>query len=195
VDQQKKVGRVLDIGRIGLCGWLLFSSCSQSQDAAKTDPGASEPAAKAAAAPFVPVDACSLLSKDEVQTITGKTVMEPLKEQVANLVTCTYGDPGAPQIAPGRSVSQILTIAVFTGEEGAYFAGAVAQAKDAFDLGRKNAASAQAVSGLGEDGYWDAILRGLHVLKGKHELTVTVESDGGLNLARGVAEKALAKIP
>jgi hypothetical protein len=121
--------------------------------------------------------------------------MDPYKEEAANLVTCAWGDPEAPQLSPGRALSQILTLAVFTGEEGAYFAGPVAQAREAFDLGRRNAASPQNVTGLGEDAYWDALFRTLHVYKDRYEVSVTVESGPGLDAARAVAERALAKLP
>ena len=136
-----------------------------------------------------------MLSKEEVEVLTGKTVLDPLKEGLANLVTCSYGDPESPQLVPGRALSEILTLAVFTGKEGAYYAGPVAQAKDSFEMGRKNAASSQKVNGLGDDAYWNETFHTLHIYKGKYELSVTVESDKGLDLAKTVAEKALAKLP
>lgn len=189
--------RIRVAGVLSFCGVLLLAGCSTGGDAEKSAaPATTESSATAAPkTPFVPVDACSLLGKEEVEALTGQKVLKPLKEEIANLVTCGYGDPESPQIAPGRSLSQILTVAVFTGEEGAYYAGPVAQAKDTFETGRKNAASPQKVNGLGEDAYWDETFRTLNIYKGKYELSVTVESGKGLNLAKTVAEKALTKLP
>jgi hypothetical protein len=179
-----------------LLGFLLWTGCSAAPDAEQAAPAASDQKTDAApSVPFVPVDACALLTKGDVESLTGKTVMDPYKQEVANLVTCSWGDPEVPQLSPGRAVSQILTLDVFTGEEGAYFAGPVAQAREAFDLGRRNAASPQNVTGLGEDAYWDALFRTLHVYKDRYEVSVTVESGTGLDAARTVAERALAKLP
>jgi hypothetical protein len=127
-----------------------------------------------------------------VEALAGTAVLEPQKEELANLVTCSFGDPEAPKMA-GRALSQILTLAVFTGEEGAYYAGPEAQAKDTFETSRKNAASAESVSGLGEDAFWDGTLHTLHVYKGKYELSA--DSDKGLDFARSASEKALARLP
>jgi hypothetical protein len=136
-----------------------------------------------------------LLTKADVEDMAGKPVLDGRKEELAQLVTCSFGDPTAPQIA-GRALSQVMTLSVMTGQEGAYYAGAVAQAKDSFLMARKNAAAAEAVSGLGEDAYWDSILHKLAVVKGKYLVDVDVESGGdGLKIAKAAAAKALDRLP
>jgi len=107
---------------------------------------------------------------------------------VANLSTCSFGDPSAPLVG-GRSISQIASMSVFAGTSG-YYAGPVAQAREAFETGRNNAASVEPVNGLGDDACWDRTLRTLNVLEVRFELEVTIASDaGGLDQARSIALK------
>lgn len=180
-----------------------FIGCSSSERAASSSTqGAAAAAAPASsaqqpAAPATtpPVDACALLSKADVESVAGKSVLDGVKEQAGPLVTCSFGDPTAPKVG-GRSISDVLSLAVMTGQEGAYYKGPNAQAKDSLKISRENAASDEPVSGLGDVAYWDKILRTLHVASGRYEVTVTVESrDDGLAVARAAAVKALAKLP
>lgn len=183
---------------------LSLSGCSSSRESAEqtkaeTSSGtdASSPAGKASAstAPFVPLDACSLLTRADVEAIAGKTVLDGRKEEVANLVSCSFGDPSAPQVG-GRSLGQVLTLSVMTGQEGTYYAGAVAQAKDAYLTARKNAGSVEAISGLGEDAYWDNVLHKLSFVKGRYLVDVDVESEGdSRKVARAAATKTLERLP
>ncbi|MDR7540043.1 MAG: hypothetical protein QN152_11030, partial [Armatimonadota bacterium] len=111
-----------------------------------------------------------------------------------NMSICNYGDPTLPLVA-GRPLP-VLTVSVFVGSDVQYYAGAAAQARDLFETGRKNAASVQPVSGLGDDAYWDKILNTLRVLRGKYEVEVEIKSDaGGLDAARGLAAKVLSRLP
>jgi hypothetical protein len=183
-------------------GSLLLAACGSGSEtekpAAAPAPGqSSAPPAAAAASqtPYVPVDACALLTRADVEALAGKKVLEGRKEELGELVTCAFGDPEAPQVA-GRPLSQVLTLSVMTGREGSYYAGPVAQAKDSFAMAKKNAAKAEAVTGLGDDAYWDSVLRKLAVVKGKHFVDVDVESDGDpLKLAKAAATKALERLP
>jgi hypothetical protein len=184
-----------------LTGSLSMAGCGSSTGGGSTDgPDAAAEAARAAkpsavAAPFTPLDACALLAKADIEAVVGKKVMDGRKEEAGPLVTCAFGDPTAPTI-DGRPVSQVVTLSVMTGQEGTYAGGAVAQAKDAHEMARKNAASAEPVPGLGEGAYWDKILRKLSFVKGKHLVDIDVESDGDpLAVAKAVATKALNKIP
>jgi hypothetical protein len=176
---------------------LLLVGCSSGGNTEKGTPTApSAPEQKTAPkTPFVPVDACSLLTQSEAGALTGKTVLPPKKEEAANLVTCTFGDPTAAKLPDGTVVSYILKLSLLTGEEGAYADGPVNQAKDAFEIGLKNAATPQKVAGLGDDAYWDDTLHTLNVHKGRYELEVEPASGIGMNAAKGIAEKALAKLP
>lgn len=172
---------------------LLPLACGDAGGRKAKPAATSAPAAAASPrTPFVPVDACSLLSKGEVEALVGRSVMEPTREQAANLVTCTFGDPESPKVGD-RPLSQVLTLAVFTGEEGAYYAGPVAQARDSYETARKNAASSEAVSGLGESAYWDKVFQTLSVHKGRY--WVTAKADGGLEAARPALEKAIGRLP
>lgn len=142
--------------------------------------------------PVAPVDACSLLSKGEVEALMGELALAGVGERAANLATCSYGDPEAPKIA-GRPASQILVLAVLTGQEGAYAAGPVAQARDSFETARRNAASSQAVAGLGDAAYWDETFKTLGVHRGRY--FVSAEVKAGLDAAKKVLAKALARLP
>jgi hypothetical protein len=150
---------------------------------------AAQPTPKAA---FVPLDACSLLTKAEVEALVGRPALEPAKEQMANLVTCAFGDPEAPKIA-GRPASQVLTLSVFTGEEGAYHAGPAAQARDAYEASRRNAASSESVAGLGETAHWDETFKTLSAVKGRH--WVTAEVDAGVEAAKRVMARVVERLP
>lgn len=174
---------------------LLLSGCGGGDSPPAAARASASPAVTPAAAePFSPVDACALLTKAEVEALVGKTVLEPRKEAVANLVTCSYGDPAAPKVGE-RSLSQVLTLSVFTGQEGAYYAGPAAQAKDAYEQTRKNADSPEAVSGLGDSAYWNKTFHSLEVLKGRCWLSAGVESEAGVEVARKVIGKAIERLP
>jgi hypothetical protein len=185
--------RIPTWGSLVLFGLLGAAGCNSVEPESKSvapAPGAE----KESAAPFVPLDACSLLSKMEVEAVAGKPVMEPHKEEAANLVSCSFGDPKSPQVN-GRPSYQVVRIAVFTGQDGAYYAGPVAQAKDTYEIGRKNAASDEPVNDLGEGAYWDKLLRTLNVHKGKYYVSTTVEADAGLEQARKLTVQALERLP
>ena len=134
------------------------------------------------------LDACTLLSKAEVEGVVGRRVLAGRQEDSAELSTCDYGNPAAP-LAAGRPTDYLFQLGVFNG-------GSATQAKGVLEISRKNAASVEPVSGLGDDAYWDKFLRTLRVLKGRYQIDVIVGSDvGGLKTARTGAEKALAKLP
>ena len=182
------------VARLSIGGLVLVAGCG-NRESTKTKPAKTAAVApKQPRAPFVPVDACSLLTKAEIEALTRKPVAEPHKEELANLVTCSYGDPKSPLVA-GRPLSKVVTLAVFTGEEGAYYAGAVAQARDIYEMARKNAGSAESVSGLGESAYWNKLFHDLSVYKGKYQVTVTVEGANQVELAKNLMSKALGRLP
>jgi hypothetical protein len=191
--------------RLGsILAWVLLAvgpavslGCSSSDSAkpATAQPEAQTAAAPApaASAPVAPVDACTLLTKADVESLAGKAVLAGRKEEAGPLVTCSFDDPTAPQVG-GRAISQVLTLAVMTGQEGAYYAGASAQAKDSLEIARKNSASDETVAGLGDAAYWDKILRRLSLASGRYLVTVSVQ-DNNLTVAKAAAVKALAKLP
>jgi len=162
-----RTARVVVSSGLALGGLLPFACGDGGGKTKAAGTTAAVPAAQAQPkAPFVPVDACSLITKTEVEALAGRPAMDPAKEQTANLVTCAFGDPESPKVG-GRPMTQVLTLAVFTGEEGAYYAGPVAQARDSYEMARKNAASSEAVTGLGESAYWDKTFKTLSAHKGQ----------------------------
>ncbi len=141
------------------------------------------------------IDACSLLTKEEVEKATGRQVLAPLQENAANLATCYYGNPESPVIN-NRPLDSFIKVSLMVGIEGQYYAGPVAQVRDTYEMARKNAASAQAVDKLGDDAYWDGTFKSLNVLRGKYLLDISVSSDvGGLDIATGIAAKILQRLP
>jgi hypothetical protein len=114
--------------------------------------------------------------------------MKGQKSDVAELSSCTYGNPQAP-VLNGQPTDVLVTIAIFNGER-------PGQARETQEIARKNAAEVQPVSGVGDQAYWDGILRTLSVVKGNRGVDVNIASDlGGLKTARAIAEKILAKLP
>ena len=188
---------LLTVSLLAITAAVIACSSSESSPSANAQPATPAPAAQkpAAAAPTPAVDACALLSKADVEGVAGKSVLAGRKEDAGPLTTCAFDDPTAPQVG-GRGISQVLTLAVMSGEAGAYYKGPTSQAKDSLEIARKNSASDETVTGLGDVAYWDKILRNLNVASGRYFVTVGVESrDDGLTVAKAAVTKALAKLP
>ncbi len=183
-------------------GVPFLAACNSADRPAGPDaarPGVSQadpaqPTPAASQAPFAPADACALLTKADVESLTGKKALDGRKEQADQLVTCAFDDPTSPQVA-GRALSQVMTVSVMTGREGAYYKGAVAQVHDAFQQFRESAGGVQSVTGIGEDAYWNDTLRTLTVVKDKYLLTIDVDAgDENLAAAKSAATKALDRL-
>ena len=58
-------------------------------------------------------DACSLLSKEDVEAAVHRTVLAPKREPLLNICNCLYGDPQAPpdKLEP----TPIVSVSVFVG--------------------------------------------------------------------------------
>lgn len=160
--------------------------------AAKPEAAQAQPAAAGVKVENIQVAPCALLTQAEVEAAVGRSVAAPFEERMANLAICSYGDPGAPLIN-GRPFSKIVSLSIFTGSDAKYYAGAAAQAKEIFDMAKKNAGSVQPVNGLGEDAFWDKDWKTLRVVKGKYE--VEVAELGDLAVARRLAAKVLERLP
>lgn len=184
--------RVVASLSLPLCA-LLPLGCGNGGGAKTKAPAAAAATAQAGPAqPFVPLEACSLLTKAEAESLAGTPVMEPARETAGNLSTCYFGVPGSP-MAGSRPINTAVKLTVFTGMEGAYYAGATAQARDGYEQTRKNADAAEPVAGLGDSAYWNRDFKSLEALKGKYWLTV--DAEGGLETAKKVMAKAIAKLP
>ena len=129
------------------------------------------------------IDPCSLLTKAEVEAAIGTSVLEPQREDIANLVTCSYNDPEAP-------IFRIVSVSVLIGEN-------ADQASDVYELAKDNAADAETVGGIGNDAFWDSVLNGLEVLEGKYDVRIDVSPDGGdeLAIAKDLAAKVVDRLP
>ena len=142
---------------------------------------ATQPASPPAGSEVVQVEACSLVSRAEVETITGRSALDPAGERAAELSTCDFGDPEAPKLG-GRPLAHVARLAVFSGGT-SYYAGPVAQAASVYETAEKGAGGVVQVSGMGEKAHWsDGTLR---VLRGPYMIEVEVEE-------RGTAEKLAA---
>jgi hypothetical protein len=151
-------------------------------------PAPSTPPQSAAAAPAV--DACTLLTQEEVETAGGRKALAARGQAMAELSTCEWGDPEAPKVGD-RSLVDLVELSIFTGSN-AYFAGPVEQAREVFRTARANTSSDEPVSGLGEDAWWDG--RTLHVLRARYLLEVTVDPESR-EAAETLVRAALGRLP
>jgi hypothetical protein len=133
------------------------------------------------------VHACALVTKAEVEAAVGTPVLAGVEEQLPQHSGCGFGDPDAPKIG-GKVVFRLVSVSVLT------FATPSA-AHDVFVMGKGNAATPQAVTGVGDEAFWDALLHTLWVRKGKYELSIDVPKAGGLAAAKAIAAKALTQLP
>jgi hypothetical protein len=138
----------------------------------------------------VQVNACSLLSKDEIEAVTRRAALEPREERTAELSICSFGDPESPKIGDRPSID-IATLSVFSGGAG-YYAGPLKQAQDGFDMIERNAGDVTPVEGIGERAYWTGDT--LRALRGAYFIEVEVDGDSR-ELAEKIATQMLAKIP
>ena len=178
-------------GAIGLCA-LMCSACGDrpSETSAATGPPSSAPASTTAkpSSPAQVVDACGLFTQAEVEALLKRPVLAGQKDQAATLTACSYGNPDAP-VLNGKPTDVLLMVSVLTDQM-------PNQSKGIFDIAKKNAAEVQMISGLGDEAMWDNVLRGLRVVKGNHLVEVDLGSDlGGLETARAIMERMLAKLP
>ncbi len=124
------------------------------------------------------IDACSLVTKAEVEAAVGRPVPEPKKQQAGNVAACSYMDPQTGMV--------IVVFEVFAGND-------AAQARDVFKQRSQSAAPVQSVSGLGDDARWNMVSKALNVLKGKY--VVSVATPRGLDAAKKLAASALRRLP
>lgn len=128
------------------------------------------------------LDACSLLTRAEVQTATKKPVLAPAKSQVANVASCGFGDPK-------DATSKVVDLSVLV-------AANAVDARRALSIAKSNAADVQPITGLGDEAYWDKFLRTLRVAKGRYQLDLVLDSEaGGVETAKTLAAKVLSRLP
>ncbi len=163
----------------GACGG--GSPDAQSSGSSPRDP-APKPAVRS---PAQSVAACSLFTKAEIEGALGQPVSEGRQEEMAELSTCQYDTVPGPDTPPGG----LLTVGIFTGTR-------PGQAKGVYDIAKSNAAKVEEVSGVGDEAYWDDILKTMRVVKADYQIDISFGMGaGGLQVARSLAEKTLAKLP
>ena len=174
-----------------LSALLLLSACGgggTTSTGEKTQPPAKNATAATTRTSSTPagaeIDPCALVTKAEIEVAVGTAVLDPKLERLANLASCSFNDPAAPIITA-------VSVNVFV-------AASESDAREIFDLAKRNAADVQEVDGLGDDAYWDDILGTLQVLQGTYELSIDVTSSEGADQKRAaedIAAKALSRLP
>jgi hypothetical protein len=172
-------------------GLLVLAGCGDSANLvsapAKTGSAQSPSSSKVEVAQ---VNACSLLSKAEIDSLTGRASLEPREERIAELSTCSFGDPQAPKIGD-RPVTNVVELGVFSGGSG-YYAGPLQQAQDGYEMIQKNAGDVATVQGVGEKAYWTGNI--LRALRGAYFIEVEVDGNSR-ETAEKIAAQMLAKMP
>ena len=184
-------------------GLLLATACTSapvggaasSQPAATAQPtkpptqaqptSAAQPAAKPTTpAASVSVDACSLLTTDEVAAAIGKPV------QAVKLPTGDGGTTACDYTDPANKVSRFVSTTVT--------AATPSQAKGIHEATKGGGRDQVAVIGLGDDAYWDNTFGKLDVLKGGYAVGMSVTADATadrMKAAQTMASKMLARLP
>lgn len=154
---------------------LALAACAEKQQAATPQPSQAAAAAPAAA---VQVDACQLLTKQEIEAALGKSVGEPVPETTPPVFGCRWAAPGFDGVS--------VAVLVF---------GSPTEALGAFEMALKINNYDQ-IAGVGERAYTSPIYE-ITVLKSRYELSVdvTLSQADRLAIAKQLAEKALARLP
>jgi len=172
---------------------MLSSGCLMLSTACTVMAGPVAPGVPSQSAAGV-IDACSLLAKAEVEAAVGHPVLAPRREQVLNTSTCFYGDPQAPpeKLEP----SPIVSVSVFVGGMEEHFPGFPMEAKDAFEMEKKNTATPQPIGAFGDDAYWEESRRALMLRRGNYMIEIKLQPDaGGQSAAKILATKVLERLP
>jgi hypothetical protein len=181
-----RTGMLVALASVG--SFLL--ACGDGGETAASGAAQQSPATSAGASPAAKeappqVKACSVVTRAEVEALISQKVLDPAEETIGELSICSFGDPASPQVA-GRSLSRPVILSVFTAGRG-YYAGAVAQASDLYEMVEKNAGEVDAVSGLGDKAHWTGTT--VRILRGTHMVEVEVYAG---DASRAIAEKLAA---
>ncbi len=158
----------------------LSIGCSRSTPREATERGQPVAAAAAQQTAATGVDACSLLTAEEVGAALGKPVTA-VTVTTGQAASCAYHDASHQ---PDKLVEFIV------------YSLTPSQAKGTFEATKGGGRDQVAVPGIGDDAYWDKTF-GLSVLKGRYEvgISVTDSSVDGLKVARTLASKLLSRLP
>jgi hypothetical protein len=177
---------------------LLLAGCGESSSppapstgvSSETPAAAPPPQPESAALAVAAVDACTLLTQQEVETAGGRTALAPRGQAMAELSTCEWGDPEAPKVGD-KPLVDLVELSLFSGSN-AYYGGPAEQAREVFRTARANASADEPVAGLGEDAWWDGGT--LHVLRAPYLLEVTLDPESR-EAAETLARVALGRLP
>jgi hypothetical protein len=170
---------------------VLAAACSSGTSTNKSNSGPNSQTAGSSDKSTQKIDACSLLTKADVESLLAEPVGAPATthtEAMGNTVTqCRYSAP-----AGNKRVGLLLRQAATADEAAKIFR----QARDASK--ELSGADPQMIDGLGESAYWTGgNLRQLNVLKGDAWLIITASPGNGtdpLEVSKSVSRKILARM-
>jgi hypothetical protein len=190
--QERKQVRLMKMILVGLSiSILALAGCGGPKRVETKNASDSGPTANSGKRSGGKPDACTLLTKDDVESLLGETVGAPAtthSEAMGNTVTqCRYG------ASAGNKRVGLLLRQAGTSEDAAKI---FKQARDASK--ELSGADPQTIEGLGESAYWTGgNLKQLNVLKGDAWLIVTATPGNGadpLEACKNVSRKILARM-
>jgi hypothetical protein len=179
--------RSLPAGLLGLCVALLLAACGQGGGGKAAAPGAT---ATPPTPPTPPIDACALLTPEDVRSLTSEA-----SGSLSSTLDDERGrDPSQCVYTVGSDLPpKVISLQVRQADG----AGRAAALHRAAESGLDSlAGGTQPVPGLGDGAFWvGGKLDQLHVLAGSRQLIFSVQIDKDpLPAARGLAAKALARL-
>lgn len=171
---------------------VLTTGCSSGTSTNKPNSGPNSQTAGSSDKSTQKIDACSLLTKADVESFLAEPVGTPATthtEAMGNTVTqCRYS-----ALAGNKRVGLLLRQAATADEAGKVF-------KQARDTAKElSGAEPQSIDGLGESAYWTGgNLKQLNVLKNDAWLIITASAGNGtdpLEASKNVSRKILARMP
>jgi hypothetical protein len=189
--------RLLDAPRtIAVLLALTLTACGAAGDTVETDapaptagdgaatgqPDATAPPSVTDSQPSADIDACALVTQDEVESIVGMAVGAPEPEDAPPpFFGCRYEDD---EILP------VVTVGIIASES----------TDDAVSLFEFGADQYPAVEGLGDRAYRSQPIDEITVLAGRYELSVGLyfvseDDDAEFEMAREIAELVLSRLP
>ncbi|MBL7696540.1 MAG: hypothetical protein JNK79_00205 [Chitinophagaceae bacterium] len=130
------------------------------------------------------VDACGLITKSEVQSAIGTSVLAPLKDEGKlgdiPFSHCTFKKNS-------DLIALLLTIYTYKSKD---------EVKKLFESSMKQVGGTEPVSGLGDGAYWWKSKNSLFVIKDKYMVTILLGPETGeLKAAKSIGEIVVKKMP
>ena len=171
---------------------VFAAGCTSGTSTDKANAGPNSQTVRSSDRSTQKIDACNLLTKDDVESFLAEPVGTPATthtEAMGNTVTqCRYSAPS------GNKRVGLLSRQAASADEAAKI---FRQARDTSK--ELSGADPQVIDGLGESAYWTGgNLRQLNVLKGDAWLIITASPGDGtdpLEASKRVSKKILARMP